>query len=793
VEEGTYVSDEPAEVLDQQLELPNQDGALSEDIEQALIEKLAEHLGIDPKYISLNSPVNGASRQRALSGGLALKITILSDDSGALAATLAVLTSDPSFWQGVNNRIVENNATTTLDTSGIISFINVTCNEHFERGTDTGSCVAVPISCGVGTFAEAGTSQCVDCPAGKYSDDSGASTCKSCAPGSFGDSDGSASCVECAMTKFQGAQGKLKCAACPFGKYQNVRGQSFCAEVESLKSYLAIEDSTGKAVEISCPKAGMGAEVECGAGRLTFNPIGYFHDGLETDSTVQTDWAHRSDYTIDDQTVFYPCIFPAACAINKITGDLNCVGGTFGVLCASCQEGFFQEVDGSCKTCGGGLVLDGQTKFLIALAVFILLLPVTKPLAQRAIANKAEIKELVRATKLRWKKFENSSGNAMKLLLAFFQVILLLPNVYRIPFPSAYISVLSSFSVVNLDFLRLVRSECFMETNWHTRVYFMGAVCICCWLGTVSAFCKAEIKGKVGTVFRKVMGVLTVLGYFIYPSANMVFFQTFNCQQIDTAEYLRSDLGIECSDPTHRSTQVFAALMIMLFSFGLPALYLALLWPHKKGIVAQSGRARAALKDVKMLKFFYIDYKTEYFYWDVLECLRKLLLTGIAVLFVPGSMIQAAGSVAVIGVYMVAIASLKPYERARDNTLAIILYAMQATTMFVGLLLKMKDGYESSGKYDDGFSTDSMVAVLISTVVIVLLVGVRVVLGDLQRAYIAPLLRYRTGGVVILPTLEAGKDFDLFLSHAQNFGQDQVAVIKLTLENLLHGEWAPSV
>jgi len=137
VEEGLFVSDEPAEVLDQQLKLPNQEGALSEDIEQALIENLAEHLGIDPKYIRLRSPVNGALRQRALIEGLALTITILSDNSGALAATLAGLTSDPSFWQGVNDRLVENNVTTTLDTSGIISFINVTCNEHFEHDSAT--------------------------------------------------------------------------------------------------------------------------------------------------------------------------------------------------------------------------------------------------------------------------------------------------------------------------------------------------------------------------------------------------------------------------------------------------------------------------------------------------------------------------------------------------------------------------------------------------------------------------------------------------------------------------------
>jgi hypothetical protein len=374
-----------------------------------------------------------------LSEGLALTITILSDDSGALATALANLTSDPSFWQGVNDRLVENNPEATpLNTNGMeVQDVVPACNKNFnywyDNITGTSSCIAVPKSCGVGTFAAAGTGQCVDCKAGKYSDEAGASACKSCAPGSFGDSDGSSSCTACAMTKYQGAQGQLNCLSCPFGKYQNNLGQSFCTEVESLKSYLVTEDGTGKAVEISCPKAGMGTEVECGAGRLIFNRVGFFHDGLETDSIVQTDWAHRSDYTIDDQTVFYPCIFPAACDINNITGELNCVGGTFGVLCASCQEGFFQKVDGSCEGCEGGVVLDVTTTFLIVLAVSILLFSALKPLISKAIAKDAVLKEKIRTIQVRSIIFANSSSNAMKLLLGFFQVILLLPNVYRIP------------------------------------------------------------------------------------------------------------------------------------------------------------------------------------------------------------------------------------------------------------------------------------------------------------------------------------------------------------------------
>jgi hypothetical protein len=142
------VSNEPAEILAQLLELPNQDGPLSEDIERVLIEKLAEQLGIDPQYISLTGSFDGgavyvASRNRALSAGLSMTITILSDDTGTLEADLAALTLDPSFWQNVNDRIVATGATTTLDTSGIVVLDAVpACNVNF-RSDNVSGCIFV--------------------------------------------------------------------------------------------------------------------------------------------------------------------------------------------------------------------------------------------------------------------------------------------------------------------------------------------------------------------------------------------------------------------------------------------------------------------------------------------------------------------------------------------------------------------------------------------------------------------------------------------------------------------------
>jgi hypothetical protein len=126
----------------------------------------------------------------------------------------------------------------------------------------------------------------------------------------------------------------------------------------------------------------------------------------------------------------------------------------------------------------------------------------------------------------------------------------------------------------------------------------MGIVCFSCLIGTASVFqfgtasiaiirsqheCKqpADRSSVVARIKKDVAAVLIVLGYCIYPlgtasmyciypTANTVFFQTFNCQNIDSTRFLRNDLSIGCSQPAHQTATVFAALMVLLFSVAFP-------------------------------------------------------------------------------------------------------------------------------------------------------------------------------------------------------------------------------
>jgi hypothetical protein len=349
VEEGLFVSDEPAEVVVQQLELPNQEGAVSEDVERALIEKLAEQLGIDPMYISLG----GGARKRDLrtGTGFALKITILSDDSSTLSAALAALTSDPGFWQGVGDRLVENNATTSFNTSGIVvaQAAVLACNDNFNYDNITGSCIAVPMSCEAGTFAAAGTGKCATCTAGRYSA-GGVGECSSCAPGRYSHRSAS-QCTECPSGYFQsdsadaghGKQSR-KCRQCPWGKYQNEKSQVYCEEV--LNNHLLVMTVTKSYEQRQCPRLG----VLCENNTKRYAGTHWHSPAIATPNCTVPSRLSTSFASYDDLkcTKMYACV-NQGCP-DAGASQMECKPGFRGPLCAICEEKHYEQL-GECVLC----------------------------------------------------------------------------------------------------------------------------------------------------------------------------------------------------------------------------------------------------------------------------------------------------------------------------------------------------------------------------------------------------------------------------------------------------------
>jgi hypothetical protein len=99
--------------------------------------------------------------------------------------------------------------------------------------------------------------------------------------------------------------------------------------------------------------------------------------------------------------------------------------------------------------------------------------------------------------------------------------------------------------------------------------------------------------------------------------------------------YLTKDLSILCDSPQQKTAEATAGFMLVVFSMGLPALYLAMLVRHRPPLNAAGRREHAAGASglYETMAFFHRDYAPDLYYWEVVELVRKLVLTAVTVQF----------------------------------------------------------------------------------------------------------------------------------------------------------------
>ena len=248
---------------------------------------------------------------------------------------------------------------------------------------------------------------CLLCPAGSFSTSPGMTQCDKCAIGKVQNSIGSAACSTCHSGQFQNRPGQLLCKDCPDGKftngsetggviclackagkygklvastsnqlsakfteptaarnssrhcqmcpptyYQPREGAAACQKCEA--KYACPAGSTFQAVCNSnefvvkekqecrtCPRIGPNGEATCTGGVLQLR------DGFFSSSAHQE--GHNT--TVNADTIFTKCPCTECCKVNSYTGQVECILGTDGPLCAVCQKApvrFHRQLDDTC-------------------------------------------------------------------------------------------------------------------------------------------------------------------------------------------------------------------------------------------------------------------------------------------------------------------------------------------------------------------------------------------------------------------------------------------------------------
>lgn len=200
----------------------------------------------------------------------------------------------------------------------------------------------------------------------------------------------------------------------------------------------------------------------------------------------------------------------------------------------------------------------------------------------------------------------------------------------NVTYPDLYQRFLDGLNFINFDPGWLFSTGCLVHMDFHDRLLLstMGPVVVMALLGVTYAVATWRYHASAAArreVHRRHLSVLLLLTFLIYSPVSSTLFQMFPCESLDDGNtYLIADYRIECDSNGHRLLQIDAGFMIIIFPIGIP-LYYALLLYAKRDVLKDENRR----KDNELVGWFsdlWIAYKSDRYYYEVVECSRRILL-----------------------------------------------------------------------------------------------------------------------------------------------------------------------
>ena len=260
-----------------------------------------------------------------------------------------------------------------------------------------------------------------------------------------------------------------------------------------------------------------------------------------------------------------------------------------------------------------------------------------------------------------------------------------------------YEAFLRYVDVFNLNISWILSVGCLFETNFYHSllVSTMGPLVIAgCVLASHSVSCRrcpAQDREARAKIDGRHASVLFWMSLLVYATASSSVFRTFICDYLDTgSSFLRSDHSLECYTTTHKIFIAYACVMVAVFPLGIPFCYAFVLHRNRASLkVGVSFEANTT--NIASFRELWEPYRPQVYFYEVVECLRRVVLSGIVVFIFPNTVGQVATSL-LLAIFMAAVFMVvNPYVSRWHTWLARISHAVVILSLFVALLQKVDD------------------------------------------------------------------------------------------------------
>jgi len=507
---------------------------------------------------------------------------------------------------------------------------------------------------------------CRACESGFFSvqleDDKGTThVCKPCTPGSAQPSGAAIACDPCSAGEYQDAFGQAVCMRCPQGSYQDRKGQSHCKRCPVATSTLGLgsngpEECRCEAGSINMESNGLRC-ASCGEGMVC--PFASTVDALQNGTSDASEKyiakiAEGYYSRVDSPTSIFKCTEKRRCP-GGLAG--TCAGGLINAPCAECPPGQTWSGD-KCVGCDALTTAFWWVVPILLPSIVAVSYYVTNP----KVTAKASTRQAA------------SAGVALFILLV--QTVSIMAST-TIPWPDNFKTSAIPLRIFMFD-LESVSFSCFSTLTIAGRytLSISGFPMLVLWLWLCFAMSKLPPFQRLRWEQFKTWNTLGSLLQMSYGPMSALALQPFMCYSHPNG--LRSLLNqpsLFCGEEEHMAMLIGGSLLLMLFVFGFLAVCTVAAWKMPKWI------ARGNNGFAQCFNFLTFRFRLDVWWFGVLSLVRMPVLTMALVLATDNSLAQAAASGTILAVFLVVLASLRPWKVPLLNEIDI------SCSLFILLLL----------------------------------------------------------------------------------------------------------
>ena len=236
-------------------------------------------------------------------------------------------------------------------------------------------------------------------------------------------------------------------------------------------------------------------------------------------------------------------------------------------------------------------------------------------------------------------------------------------------------------------------------------------------------FMQEQLKEETQAARDRLIYWINAFLFLAFPGITMKTFRVLDCTKILNEEYLSVDLSVQCWVGRHDQYRYLAIAMIYVYVMMVPLITFFFLHRYRHAMHDEEHPLNATTR--RRFGGLFLQYEPQFWFWEVIEMLRKIFLTGGLLLVFKGQTSQLFVGQLICLAYLLLVVRTLPYQSDADDFLQTTVSSVILINLLIAMILKTDD---SSPRQYDADSMGLMLIVLNSTVVLTVLVCILIIL-----------------------------------------------------------------